>query len=70
MLLDRDTEELYFPGHAAALHAATDRRPHPRRPGHASGAVMESGRSELVADADVDPRFNRAIRGSRAAWAR
>ena len=64
MLLDRDTEELYFPytDTQRPLHMPqlTDVRI-PAGPGTLSGAVMESGRSELVADVDVDPRFNRAI---------
>ena len=57
MLLDRDTEELYFP------YTDTQRPLHmpqlsevriPAGPGTLSGAVMASGKSELVPDAEAD----------------
>jgi two-component system, NtrC family, response regulator HupR/HoxA len=64
MLLDRDTDELYFP------YTDTQRPLHmpqlsdvriPAGPGTLSGMVMATGKAELVPDAEADPRFNRDV---------
>ena len=64
MLLDRDTEELYFPytDTQRPLHMPqlTDVRI-PAGPGTLSGHVLQTGKSELVPDAEADPRFNHAL---------
>jgi len=61
MLLDRDTDELYFP------YTDTQRPLHmpqlsevriPAGPGTLGGAVMATGKAELVPDAEADPRFD------------
>jgi transcriptional regulator with GAF, ATPase, and Fis domain len=64
MLLDRETNELYFP------YTDTQRPVHlpqlrdfriPAGPGTLSGIVMATGKAELVVDAEQDPRFNMAM---------
>lgn len=63
LLLDRERNELYFPyvsenDAEAARQLAGTRMPADRG---VAGAVLQSGRSELIADVRKDPRHNSAV---------